>query len=62
MKIECFAYNANGACCNALIRTECENCRFYKTKAQQAQEKENALRRLKAREQYFFLKDKYHLE
>lgn len=39
MRIDCFAYNAEQHCCEALTVTKCAQCVFYKPRAQYASER-----------------------
>lgn len=47
--------------CSALIRTQCENCKFCKSKAQVERERKAAMTRLKRISNGSYYLQKYHL-
>lgn len=57
----CFALTDLGEC-SALIRTQCENCKFFKTKEQVLEERKRAIARLKGLNGGSYYLQKYHPE
>lgn len=57
----CFALTDLSECC-ALIRTQCENCKFCKSKAQVERERKAAISRLKKLHGGSYYLQKYHPE
>ena len=57
----CFAMTDLGEC-SALIRTQCENCKFCKSKAQVERERKAAMARLKRISNGSYYLQKYHQE
>lgn len=55
----CFALTDLGVC-SALIRTQCENCKFCKGKAQVERERKAAISRLKKLHGGSYYLQKYH--
>lgn len=55
----CFAMTDSGEC-SALIRTQCENCKFCKDKAQVERERKAAMARLKRISNRSYYLQKYH--
>lgn len=55
----CFAMTDLGEC-SALIRTQCENCKFCKSKAQVERERKTAMARLKRISNGSYYLQKYH--
>lgn len=57
----CFALTDLGTC-SALIRTQCENCKFCKSKTQVERERKAAISRLKKLHGGSYYLQKYHPE
>lgn len=57
----CFALNSMGEC-SALVKTQCENCKFFKPKEQVLEERKRAIARLKGLNGGSYYLQKYHLE
>lgn len=57
----CFAMNSTGEC-SALVKTKCENCKFFKSGKQVAEERRKAITRLKGLNGGSYYLQKYHLE
>lgn len=55
----CFALTDLGEC-SALIRTQCENCKFCKSKTQVERERKRAIARLKRISGGSYYLQKYH--
>lgn len=55
----CFALNSMGEC-SALVKTQCENCKFFKTKEQVLEERKRAIARLKGLNGGSYYLQKYH--
>lgn len=55
----CFAMNSMGEC-SALVKTQCENCKFFKRREQVAKERRKAITRLKGLNGGSYYLQKYH--
>lgn len=55
----CFAINSMGEC-SALVKTQCENCKFFKTREQVEKERRKAITRLKGLNGGTYYLQKYH--
>lgn len=57
----CFAINSMGEC-SALVKTQCENCKFFKRREQVEKERRKAITRLKGLNGGSYYLQKYHPE
>lgn len=57
----CFAMNSMGEC-SALVKTQCENCKFFKRREQVEKERRKAITRLKGLNGGSYYLQKYHPE
>lgn len=60
-KETCFAMNSMGEC-SALVKTQCENCKFFKRREQVEKERRKAITRLKGLNGGTYYLQKYHPE